>query len=80
MPKPTTVAAYIAGKLIAIENCERAGNYEWRDRHAADLVRVVKAGPSGSGWDAGTSFDRDRSNPDKLVFFGSWHHMHESGM
>lgn len=78
--KPTTVAAYIAGKLIAIESCEKSENYEWRDRHAEDLVRIVKEGPSGSGWDCGTSFDRDRSGPNKLVFFGSFHHMHESGL
>jgi len=77
--KTTTVAAYIAGKLIAIENCEILGNWEWRDRHTDDILKVVRNGPSGSGWDCGTSFDKDRSSPNKLVFFGSYHHMNEMG-
>ena len=79
MTRPTTVAAYIAGKLVAIENCEKSENWEWRDRHAEDLIRIVREGPSGSGWDCGTSFDKDRSSRNKLVFFGSYHHMDEMG-
>ena len=74
-----TIAEQIAHKLVAIENCEKSENWEWRDRHAQDLVEIVKNGPSGSGWDCGTSFDRDKSEPNKLVFFGSFHHMDEMG-
>ena len=36
--------------------------------------------PSGSGWDCGTKLDYEKSNPDKLVFYGSYHHMNENGM
>lgn len=74
-----TIVEQIAHKLVAIENCERSENHEWRGRHADDLIDIVKSGPSGSGWDCGTSFDRDRSTPNKLVFFGSFHHMDEMG-
>lgn len=74
-----TTAECIAHKLAAIRNCEKSANYEWRDRHAAALVAIVREGPSGSGWDSGTQFDSDRSEPNKLVFFGSYHHMDEMG-
>jgi hypothetical protein len=74
-----TIAEQIAHKLTAIRNCERSENWEWRDHHAADLVTLVEEGPSGSGWDCGTQFDADNSDANKLVFFGSYHHMDEMG-
>lgn len=35
--------------------------------------------PSGSGWDSGTDIDLDASHANKLVLFGAFHHMSESG-
>jgi len=35
--------------------------------------------PSGSGFDHGTSFDVEKSNPNKLIFQTSFHHMSEHG-
>ena len=35
--------------------------------------------PSGSGFDAGTEFDWEKSNPEKLVFKTHYHHMNEHG-
>jgi hypothetical protein len=35
--------------------------------------------PSGSGFDAGTQFDWDKSKADRLVFNTSYHHMNDGG-
>ena len=35
--------------------------------------------PSGSGFDAGTTIDRELSSPQKIVFHTSFHHMSEHG-
>ena len=35
--------------------------------------------PSGSGWDNGTKIDLDKSDSEKLVFYGGFHHMDEDG-
>lgn len=74
-----TNAQRISELLQAIRNCEASGNLEWRAKHAQRLVDIVVSGPSGSGWDCGTRLDA-ASTPYKLIFFGSWHHMDESGM
>lgn len=69
----------IASLLLAIENCAKSGNDEWSVRHTATLDDIIKNElPSGAGWDAGTTLD-GRSTPEKLVFFGSFHHMDQHG-
>lgn len=80
MTRKTTIAEYIAGKLQAVRNCQASDTFsEWEDRHMEDIEAAVRQGPSGSGWDCGTSFDADKSGPNKLVFFGSFHHMDDVG-
>jgi len=70
----------LAAKLLAKENCEKTRNQEWLDRHSRDIERLVKDHmPSGSGVDAGTKLDWNRSTPQKLVFETSYHHMNDSG-
>lgn len=68
----------IAELLIAIDNCENAGNWEWRDRHRETLYSIVRDGPSGSGFDNGTKLGDD-SAPNRLVFDTAFHHMDEHG-
>ena len=48
----------------------------WSDR----INELVDMLPSGSGWDCGTKIDLDKSHATKIVLYGSYHHMHESGM
>ena len=70
----------IASKLQAIRNCEQSGNKEWKVKHADAIKRIVDNYlPTGSGFDNGTWFDFKRSEPDKLVFDTSFHHMDENG-
>ena len=45
---------------------------------SADAI-VSNILPSGSGWDLGTTLDWDASSPNKLVFYGSYHHMDDGG-
>ena len=42
------------------------------------VKEIMKAAPSGSGFDAGTELD-DKSTPKKLIFNTSYHHMNEAG-
>lgn len=70
----------IASLLLAIENCERAGNAEWKARHGETIRALVREHmPSGSGFDNGTTLEFERSRPDRLVFLTAFHHMDEVG-
>lgn len=62
-------------------NCEKTGNGEWFDKHETTIEDLVKEHmPSGSGIDAGTKIDLDKSNGEKLVFTAGYHHMNDGGM
>ena len=70
----------IASKLGAMENCRKSGNDEWLNKHEEAIQDIVKNEmPSGSGFDNGTGLNWDKSNPEKLVFETSFHHMNENG-
>lgn len=72
----------IANKVAAWHNCQNSDylNQEWQDRHEDDVEQLVKDHmPSGSGFDAGTTIDWDRSTGEKLVFHTSFHHMDDNG-
>jgi hypothetical protein len=76
----TTVAKQIASLLEARKNCEQSNNQEWFGKHA-QAIQDIAANfmPSGAGWDMGTKIDLDASQADKLVFYGSYHHMDDAG-
>ena len=66
--------------VVAIKNCEETGNQEWEQRHMERAVKIVEDHlPHGSGFDAGTYLDFERSNEDRLIFTTSYHHMDEGG-
>src|SRR6185437_14248503 len=71
--------AAIAGKLVTIENCIRANNFEWKERHEDSLAKIMDSAPSGSGIDNGIEFLASESNPNRLVFSCDFHHMDENG-
>lgn len=69
----------IAGRLQAMDNCLKANNLEWWQKHSDAMLQIVHDEmPSGSGFDAGTMLD-DASTPAKLIFNTSYHYMNESG-
>lgn len=70
----------IACLLEAIENCRKAGNQEWLEKHSEALaVLVENTMPSGSGIDSGTKL-LDESTSSRLVFQVDFHHMNDNGM
>jgi hypothetical protein len=72
--------ARLAELLVAMENCQRAGNDEWLQRHTDTLRKLVADRmPRGAGFDNGTTLDPARSGGNKLVFVTSFHHMDENG-
>lgn len=76
----STVAASMSRLLVAIENCRRVGNSEWKEQHESALASLCRDHlPSGSGFDAGTQLDVVASNPERLVFRTSFHHMDSHG-
>ena len=76
----TPLYARVASLLIAIDNCEKSNNNEWRDKHTTALNQLVKNFmPSGSGIDAGTKIDSESSKENRLVFTTAFHHMNEVG-
>ena len=70
----------IASLVQAVENCRKADNHEWLQRHGTVLRKLVDEHmPRGSGIDSGSAYD-SCSKPNRLVFNTAYHHMHESGM
>lgn len=80
MNQTTPTYKAIASTLQAVRNCQAAGNTEWEAKHLETLKALEDDLPSGSGFDAGTTFDVEASSPDRLVFHTSFHHMNEGGM
>lgn len=75
-----SIVSQISNNLLAIANCKATNNEEWRHKHQQTNEKLVKYYmPSGAGWDSGTTFEEDESNPHKLVFSGSYHHMNDLG-
>jgi hypothetical protein len=70
----------LARLINAIENCRKANNLDWLNKHLERFDALVKEHmPHGSGFDCGTSFDEDNSTPNRLVFHASFHHMNNNG-
>jgi hypothetical protein len=72
----------MASLVQAIRNCQESGNEEWEVRHIERLEKLTADHmPSGAGIDAGTKIELDECEPEKLVFYSSYHHMNnEVGM
>lgn len=85
MERTTTIIHRIAAELSRLANCERALDNGQdhhrvnRDDALAKLDELQSLLPSGSGFDAGTQIDLERSTPEKIVFNTSFHHMDEAG-
>ena len=70
----------IASLLNAIENCKKTKNEDWEIKHTDRLEKIInETAPNGSGIDCGTEINFEESNPEKLVFNFSFHHMSEHG-
>lgn len=76
----TQVYSKISSLLLAIDNCNKSGSQDWHYKHKETILKLVKDHmPSGSGFDNGTQFAFELSNPEKLIFTTSFHHMDENG-
>lgn len=69
----------IASLVDARRTCIERKNTEWIEKHTDSLKAIEAKLPSGSGWDSGTKIDLVKSTPERLVFFGSFHHMNDGG-
>jgi hypothetical protein len=75
-----TVVCAIASRLDAMVNCVKTGNVEWEAKHSETIASLVDQHfPHGSGFDNGTSLNVDHSEPERLVFDTSFHHMDTNG-
>ena len=71
---------YLANQLSRIAYMERNDRYEDAEDIRSTVDDFVKANfPSGSGFDAGTKLDWDRTTQTKLVFTTEFHHMNDGG-
>lgn len=77
-----SLAQELASLLLAIRNCDRAGNAEWADKHASKIDQLCRTHlPHGSGIDGSpATLDLEKSTPDRLVIGPlDFHHMDENG-
>ncbi len=74
-----TIIQAISTTIDARARCQDTGNTEWFERWTERLQALQAELPSGSGWDNGTTIDLDRSKPNRIVLYGSFHHMDDSG-
>ena len=85
--KNRTLAETIFDLSVAIENCERSGNHEWRATHRESLAACLAMLPSGSGIDSGTTLvgvitgrvARRNGTRERIVFACEFHHMDTHG-
>ncbi len=79
----TTIASRIASLLLAIKNCERPGflthAQDMQDMHEHALKRIMDEAPRGSGFNHGTSLNREKRNDNQILFVTGFHHMDENG-
>lgn len=69
----------IARKTEALKNCIKSGNSTWEEKHGEALDVIEGLLPKGSGIDAGTTIDRNKTTANKIVLTTSYHHMDENG-
>lgn len=77
--QPATLAEQIARTVAARLNCIRSGRTDWISKHGDTIAALTSELPRGSGIDAGTSIDLDRSTGETLVLLTAFHHMSEHG-
>ena len=66
--------------LAASHAANAANNTEWIANHSETIDRLCQTFmPSGSGFDAGTTLDVNRSSAEKLIFDSAYHHMDANG-
>ena len=66
--------------LAAYHNSIAANNTEWIANHSETIDRLCQTlMPSGSGFDAGTTLDVNRSSAEKLIFDSAYHHLDANG-
>jgi len=68
----------MVGRIMAIENCKKAGDTEWEETHNIALKALMEFLPHGSGIDAEWTID-DKSSDNKLILHNSYHVMDDSG-
>lgn len=70
----------LAQVLAAYHNSTAANNTEWIVKHSETIDRLCHTFmPTGSGFDAGTMLDVNRSSAEKLIFASAYHHMDANG-
>lgn len=71
----------LASRINAMQNCQKASNGEWLDKHEEAIKKLVEDNfPHGSGIDGGYGeFDYGRCTDKKLVFHSEYHYMNENG-
>ena len=70
----------ISSVLQALRNCEAKQSSDWMRTHKERLSKLNDLLPSGCGFDNGSKLDLELSQPQKLVFNTSFHHMHDTGV
>ena len=79
-----TLVSAITSAVISLRHCEQGilpENATWAEIWSSRLDYLESnLLPHGSGFDAGTTIDRDKSNATKLVLHTSFHHMDDDGM
>lgn len=81
-----TLIQAIASTVDALRTCEaRAGTFsiggpsDWTAKHRERLRAMERELPHGSGFDAGTRIDLERSGMERVVLVTSYHHMNAHG-
>lgn len=70
----------LARAIGALNRCIAEENGVWTDKWEENISDILKTAPSGSGIDAGTGIDIDKSTGEKIVLYAEFHHMNENGM
>jgi hypothetical protein len=74
------IASAVQARLGCLSEHANESQKEYAPVWTERINRMVQEFmPSGNGWDCGTKIDLSESHAEKLVFFGSYHHMNDGG-
>ena len=70
----------LASSFIAMENCIKAKNDTWQDKHKNKIDYIINnIFPHGSGIDGKTEIMLEKCNENRLVFNSEYHCMDQNG-
>ena len=69
----------LASRIVARNNCVKSSTLEWKGKHEEVISQLIDKLPHGSGLDSDWRINYEKSQPDRIQLYTSYHAMDENG-